>query len=507
MKEITEKERNTKVIAVPQVLVVGAGPAGIAAAIAAAEAGADTLLVEKYGYVGGNMTIAMVNPIFTFHDVNGRQVISGIAERLVSRMKQKGYSMGHVTDLTFDNASMTPFDPEGCKVTLFEMLEEAGVRLLLHAMVVDIQEEDFKTDMGDRYKVTAVIIESVSGRQAILPDYVIDCSGNAEIVSRKKYGYVFDLGDGAGNMQPATLYFRIGGVDNKALRQWMKENRNLLKDNPTDEEIDSQKAIAFIGMNDLLAEAVKKGEIDKEVAPRILMYELPHGQFSVNTTRLQNVDGTDIRSLTNAEIRLRKQVIEVFAFLKKHVGGFSSAYIIDTGAQVGIRETRHIIGDYTLDEDDILSGRSFEDGIACGTFAIDIHPSSGKQQIFTGSGKHVYEIPYRSLLPVNAYNVLVAGRCISANHIAYGSIRVMATCMAMGQAAGTAAAILSKRGCDTREIDTTILRQTLIRNGQYLLNADCEEKIDKGLVLNREHIEDKNSGHYNPFKDIQKTEE
>lgn len=490
MKYIIEKQKETEIIATPDVLVVGSGPAGIGAAIASARMGAETLLVEKYGFVGGNMTVAMVNPMFTFHDINGRQVINGIAGEFVSRMVEDGVSAGHVTDMTFDNASMTPFDPEGCKVLLFKMLEESGVRILLHTLVVDTLVED--------EGVKAVVLESKSGRQAICPRYIIDCSADADVAVSAGASYIAGRKED-GAMQPVTLYFRIGGVNNVELRQWMKENRNLLKDDPTDKEIDSQKAIAFLGLNELIKKAVETGELDDDVAPRILMYELPHGQFSVNTTRLQNIDGTNTEDLTRAEILLRKQVIQIFHFLKKHIGGFDDSFIVDSGIQVGIRETRHIEGDYTLSENDILGGATFYDGIACGTFAIDIHPPYGKQQIFTGSGKVVYEIPYRCLLPVGLDNLLVAGRCISATHTAFGSIRVMATCMAMGQGAGTAAALIAKKGSTTREIDAVELRRELIAQKQFLLNENQEDIIDEDLILKRANSDGKNAGHYNPF--------
>jgi len=487
---IIEQKRDTEIIASPDLLVVGSGPAGVCAAIAASRLGAKTLLIEKYGFVGGNLTTAMVNPIFTFHDIHGRQIISGVANEIVSRLFSNGFSPGYVTDLTFDNASMTPFDSEGCKTVLFKMLEETGVDLLLHTLVVDA--------ITTNGKVSAVIIESKSGRQAICPKYVIDCSADGDVAVHAGANYI--LGDGIeGIMQPATLYFRIGGVDRIELKNWMKLNRSLLKENPTDEEIDSQKAIALMGLNQLISKAISAGELDKEIAPRILMYELPHNQFSVNTTRLQNIDGTNTRDITKAEIVLRKQVIQTFHFIRKYIGGFNDSYIIDSGIQVGIRETRHIICDYTLTKDDILNGTSFNDGIACGTFAIDIHPPKGRLQIFTGSGKKVYEIPYRCLLPIGIDNLLVAGRCISATHEAYGSIRVMATCMAMGQGAGVAAALIIHKGITTREINVEELKSELIKQGQYILNEHLDEIIDKNLILKKRNNNGQNTGFYNPF--------
>jgi len=497
MKHIIEAQRELPVIAEPEVLVVGAGPAGLGAAIASARNGAKTMLVEKYGFPGGNLTTSMVNPLFTFHDINGRQIIKGITEEMVQRMITAKASVGHVTDLTFDNASMTPFDPERSKVVLLEMLEEAGVEMLFHTMVTSVQAKNGS--------IESIIIENKSGRQAICPRYVIDCSGDADVAAFS--GVPFSKGreeDGA--MQPATLYFRVGNIDNAGLRQWMKVNRNLLKDSPTDEEIDSQKAIAFLGLHSLIDKAIADGELDRETAPRVLMYELPNNQFSVNTTRLQNIDATNAEDLTKAEILLRKQVLQVYDFLKKHIGGFAESYILDTAVQVGTRESRHIEGDYTLTAEDILAGTSFTDGIACGTFAIDIHPPEGKQQIFTGSGKAVYEIPYRCLLPKGIENLLVAGKTISASHTAFGSIRVMATCMAMGEGVGTAAALLVLQGGSTRKLDTLQLREVLIKNGQYLLNASLEEDVDKNLLLKRVNGSGEQAGHYNPFLKQEKNE-
>ena len=216
-------------------------------------------------------------------------------------------------------------------------------------------------------------------------------------------------------------------------------------------------------------------------------------------SRLQKVSGVNAEDMTMAEIRLRKQVVEIHRFLQKHVGGFEDSYIIDTGAQVGVRETRHIVGDYVLNENDVLEGRSFDDGVSCGTYAIDIHPGKGKMQIYTGSGKMVYEIPYRSLIPVGLDNLLVAGRPFSANQMAAGSARVMATCMAMGQGAGTAAAMAAEGNGMTRDIDTKYLREILILQGQYLLDAEVEAVVDSTLILDREKSDGSKGSHYNPF--------
>jgi len=491
MKTIVEVSREIPVIAEPDVLVIGGGPAGIGAAVAAARSGAKTMLVERYGFVGGNLTIAMVNPMFTFHDVNGRQVIRGVAGEVVDRLVELTASPGHVTDLTFDNASMTPFDPEGMKLILLDMLEEAGVELLLHSAFSDVLEENGK--------IATVLVESKSGRQAICPKYVIDCSADADVIARAGAPFVKGR-ESDGAMQPVTLFYRIGGIDIPGLKTWMKANRHLLKDLPTDEEIDAQSALAFLGMKEVIKEAMEKGEYPRDAAPRILMYELPReGQFAVNCTRLQGIDGTDVRDLTRAEVETRRQAWEVAEFLKKRVGGFEHSYVLDTGVQVGVRETRHIVGDYTMTEEDVLNSRAFEDGIACGTFAIDIHPPEGEQQVFTGSGKAVYEIPYRSLLPQGLDNVWAAGRCISATHHAFGSVRVMATAMGIGQGAGTAAALAVATGATSRQVDVKQVRETLLAQGQYLLGEEINDAVDEALKFHRNEGSGSNASHHNPF--------
>jgi hypothetical protein len=488
---LTEPPRTIPIVAEPDVLVIGAGPAGIGAAVAAARNGAKTMLVERYGFLGGNLTAAMVNPMFTFHDIHGEQVIRGVAGELVERLVRATASPGHVTDLTWDNASMTPFDPEGMKLVLFDLVEDAGVQVLLHSSFADAVTSDGR--------VQHVVVENKGGRMAIKPRFVIDCSADADVVAR--IGAPFVKGrESDGAMQPVTLFYRIGGVDVPALKQWMKANRHLLKDAPSDAEIDAQDRLAVLGLTDLVKQAMADGGYPADGAPRVLMYQLPQdGQFAVNCTRLQGIDGTKVEDLTRAEIVTRRQAREIHRFLQAQVGGFAPSFILDTGVQVGIRETRRIVGDYTMVEQDVLSSRAFPDGIACGTFAIDIHPPDGQKQIFTGSGRAVYEIPYRSLLPQGIDNLLVAGRCISASHHAFGSVRVMATAMGIGQGAGTAAAVAVRQGITSRQVDPAEVRRLLLAQGQYLLNAAVPSQAAAGLRLERAHGSGAVASHHNPF--------
>jgi hypothetical protein len=558
---INEPARRVPVVAAPDVLVVGGGPAGAGAALAAARNGASVLLVERYGFLGGNLTAAMINPIFTFHDINGGQIIRGIAGEIVERLVHAGASPGHVADLTFDNASMTPFDPEGMKLLLADMMREAGVELMLHTRfsdVIDITRRpvlgravspgppgitgDERGGLGETAlpkkplprniggiidgarragpdlasgrelscgpgraqeapaAITHVIVENKSGRLAIRPKIIIDCTGDGDVAARAGAGFAKGR-DSDGAMQPVSLFYRIGGVDYAALRAWMKQNRALLKDSPTDAEIDGSRVLAFLGLSELVRRAVAAGDYPPDGAPRILLYQLPRpGQIVVNCTRLQGIDGAAGADMTRAELATRRQAWQIWRFLQKHVGGFENTCILDTAAQVGVRETRRIFGDYTMTGDDVLNSRAFPDGVATGAFAIDIHPPDGLQQIFTGSGRAVYEIPYRSLCPRGIDNLLVAGRCISVTHNAHGSIRVMATAIATGQGAGAAAALAARAGAGTRQVDIKELRALLLAQGQYLLNAALPEITDPALRLHRANGTGAQAGHYNPFE-------
>lgn len=484
------KVKGTPVVANVEVLVVGGGPAGIGAAISAARGGAEVLLVERYGFLGGNSTTALVNPLFTFHDVQGNLVIRGIAEEIVQRLKEAGGTYGHVRDLTFDNASMTPFDPELMKIVLLEMAQEAGVKLLLHSFCTDIVK---KEDL-----LTHVIFETKSGRIAVAAQAVIDCTGDADLAYKAGIPTLKGRPED-GVMQPASTFFRIDNIDFAALRAWMKENNHLLKDQPTPTEIDGVEAIALLGLTDLVAQAISKGDYPADAAPRILLYQLPIGnQMAVNVSRIQQIDGTDVFDLTKAEIRGREQAWEIYNFLRQYVGGFTNSYIVETG-EIGIRETRRIQGKYVLTEEDVLTGKGFHDGVACGTFAIDIHPPEGQRQVFTGSGRAVYEIPLRCFMSDEVENLLVAGRCISTTHIANGSTRVMATCMAMGQGAGTAMALARTTNWRVADLDVEQIRTKLIEQGQYLLDSRCMADIDQTLKLDRTDSSGEAAAHYNPF--------
>jgi FAD dependent oxidoreductase len=405
------------------VLVVGGGNAGCAAAIAASRHGARTLLVERYGFLGGTATAAMVGPWMTFHSGNER-IVGGIAQEIVERLMEKGASPGHLRDSSGYVPTITPFDPEVHKALLFEMMREAGVSLVLHAYALGA--------MLDGDAVFGASFATVGGLREYAGRVVIDATADAFIA--------------------ASAYVR-GHPDQ--MRTSLKTHERM-----------PAALTAVAGLYDLWEAARRDGTVD---IPRELVsfFISPYpDEVTVNMTRVVDIDPLDPGDLTRAEIESRLQVMQLLEFFRSRVPGFENARLAATGAQVGIRESRRIVGRYTLTRDDVLQARQFDDAVARSAYPIDIHNPSG-----TGTTTHrlapgqSYEIPYRCLVPINREQLLVAGRCISTTHEALASTRLTPTVMTLGQAAGTAAAIARRRRVHVGDVDASELRETLIADG------------------------------------------
>jgi hypothetical protein len=437
LKTIHEKKRTTSVIEKVEVLVVGGGPAGICAAVAAAKNGAKTLLVEHFGFLGGMAATGL--PLHAFKSADGNQVIKGIAQEIVDRLIKIGGTQGHQPGSIVSpsmRGSTTPVDPEAFKHVAVEILEDSGAELLLYTLAVD--------GIVENGKVKGIIVESKSGRQAILSDIVVDCSGDGDIAVR--CGASFKKGrDKDGLTQPPSLMFVLANVDTK----------------------ESDK-IPRSEVRQLAKKAHELGELPPSV-DQLWFFTLQNSIVSVNGTRVNRVDGTEVKDLTRAELESRKQIPQVIDFLKKYVPGFKSAILVGTGPIIGIRETRRIEGDYILNADDIVEARQFEDQIAKSGYELDIHnPEGAGVTIRCVKNEGVYGIPFRCLLPKKIENLLVAGRCISTTYEAHSSTRVMGPCMAMGQAAGTAAALAVKEKITPRQLDVQELRRALSEQGAIL---------------------------------------
>jgi len=437
------------------VLVVGGGNAGCAAAIAAARHGARTLLLERYGFLGGTATAAMVGPWMTFHSAQER-IVGGIAQEMVERLMVKGASPGHLSDSSDYVATITPFDPEVHKALLFEMMQESGVSLLLHAYFLSAQL--------DGEAVCGATVATVGGMRSYRGRVVIDATADALVAASA--GVPTQQGDERGRVQPATLMFRLSHVDLAALAAYLREHPDEMRSSLRPEERVPAALTAVAGLNQLWENARADGLVD---VPRELVsfFISPYpDEVTVNMTRVVNIDPLDPDDLTRAEIESRLQAMQLVEFFRRRVPGFANARIAATGTQVGIRESRRIVGRYTLTRDDVLQARRFDDAVARSAYPIDVHNPSGSgtstQRLAPGAS---YEIPYRTLVPVNREQLLVAGRCISTTHEALASTRLTPTVMTLGQAAGTAAALACARGARVAEIDTDELRAQLVADG------------------------------------------
>jgi hypothetical protein len=443
-----------------EILVVGGGPAGLGSALGAARAGAEVILCEQYGFLGGNATAALVNPFVSYYTQHHRRetpgavnffptdhgpgdpVISGVLADLIARLVR----IGGIIPPSPETAYTVPFDPEAFKAVADDMIDEAGVRLLFHSFASDVYRE------GDH--IRGVIFETKSGPVVIKARLIIDCSGDGDIAARA--GAPFEVGrEEDGLVQPMTLYFRMVEFKKAAFRAYVRKHPD--------------QWMGVHGLWDLIRKAEKEGELD---LPRedILFFGTPHeNELSFNCSRIIKVLGTDVWDLTCAEIEGRRQNRRIAAFMKKYVPGFEKAYMVQSGATVGVRESRRIICDYRITSEDILGAAKFDDVIARGTYPVDLHNPEGKGTVLVYlSPGESYDIPLRSLLPQDLDNLLVAGRCISGSHEAHSSYRVMPVCMATGQAAGACAALASRGSRSVREVPARDVQEELIRQGANL---------------------------------------
>src|SRR5262245_49714516 len=440
------------------VLVVGGGPAGIGAALGAVQAGARVILAERYGFLGGNATAALVMPLMSFHTQTptrerrgaarllptdhgpGEAVVGGALAKLLARL----VSVGGAIPPTLATGYGVPFDPEWFKLVALDLLDEAGVQLLFHAFASGIIGEN---------KVEGVVFETKSGPLAIKARLTVDCTGDADVAVQA--GTATEVGRADGLVQPMTLMFRMAEFHRAAFEAYVKENPNEWR--------------GVHGLWDLVRKATAAGEL-KLPREDILFFATPHdGEVSINSTRVTRVLGTDVWDLSYAEWMSRRQMRQIAEFLRRYVPGFEKAYVMQSGVNVGVRETRRIIGDYQLTADDVLSARKFDDAVARGAYPIDIHNPTGTGTVLKRLPPgEAYDIPLRSLMPQSAEGLVVAGRCISGTHEAHSSYRVMPIVMATGHAAGVTAALAARRNLRPRAVAVTEIQHELIRQGASL---------------------------------------
>lgn len=417
-----------------QVVVLGSGSAGCTAAISAARTGADTLLVERYGFLGGT-SVMVLDTFYGFYTPGeeSRRVVGGVPWEIVERLRTFDSVLERPN--TYGAGTGVTYDPPMLAVLWEQTALEAGVRLRYHTFCVGVQSVDGQ--------VTGLVVAGKSGLGIIKAHTFVDASGDADLCHWAQAPY--EDAHLAGQAQSLTTTFRLGNVDeSRALQVKRAELEHLMK------------------------EANLKGDYRLPREEGSVHRTTLRGVVATNMTRVTNVDATDPAALTQAEIEGRKQALEYTRFLRENIPGYEQAFLINFSTQIGVRETRRIYGQYRLNRDDVLSARKFEDAIAqCGAPIEDHHAGSSTRWEYVPNSD-TYDIPLRCLIPQKLDNVLVAGRCLSADHDAHASVRSMAQCMAMGQAAGTAAAMIAMHQTDVAALNRDALQDRLRLDGALI---------------------------------------
>ena len=439
---ITEPARHTPVIAEADVVVLGGGPAGIAAATAAARAGATTLLVERYGFLGGMGTAAGVtNFCGLFANVHGdiRRVVHGVADDLLARIAALGgLNEPHAI---FGKTKAQAYDMAAYKCAADDMLLASGASLLFHALAAG-------ATMKGTTLIHALLVETKSGRGAIRGRMFIDASGDGDLAAWA--GAPFEKGDANGHLLYPTLMFRVNNVDaEKAV--------NAIRDIPQ-----------------LMQAAQAKGDFNFPRMGAIVRPMKNPTEWRANITQIRNaagqaMDGTDAAQFSAGEIEGRRQVRDYARFLRARVPGFENSYVLDIATQVGIRETRRIMGDYVLSGNDVTGCADFADSIGVNGWPLERHVAGDVTWGWQPEGSRGFnQLPYRMIVPQRIDNLFVAGRCASMTQEGQSAARVSGACFVMGEAAGSAAAMALASRTTPRQLDIGALQSTLAHNGAWL---------------------------------------
>ena len=446
MDRITEPQRQLPVFGEFDVVVVGGGPAGIAASASAARHGARTLLVERYGFLGGMGTAGGVT---NFAGLYGRrtgqmqQLVHGVVDELLARIDALG-GLNQPQDGMQGRIRVRSYDVSAYKCAADQLLLAAGVQLLFHAWAAQV--------VMDGSRIAALLVETKSGRQAIRARQFIDCSGDADVAAFA--GVPFELGDGQGSALFPSTMFRIG-------------------------QVDAARALAAVGAFQAIDALIARVQARDPLAYRfarqgaILRPQKNPSEWRANVTQIRNAAGTamngvDATELSAGELEGRRQILEFFRFLRAEVPGFEDSAIIEIAPQVGIRETRRVCGAYMLSAADILDSARFDDSIGVNAWPMEIHVAGRIEWSFPRDPQRGYnDLPWRMLLAPPVDNLLVAGRCASMQHEGQSAARASGACFAMGQAAGLAAATCGA-GCSLAQTDVAQLQRQLRRDGVFI---------------------------------------
>jgi ribulose 1,5-bisphosphate synthetase/thiazole synthase len=425
--EYVKVNKNPPVIGNYDVVVAGAGPSGICAAVAASRCGSSVAIVERYGIVGGNLTIGNVGPIMG--KISGGTMGEEVAGLLQAEINQQAP------------------DIERAKIVLTDWLKDEGVELYLQSPVVEVVE--------DEESVKGVVVGTHNGLSAILGKIIVDATGDGT-VSHLAGAASMKGRDSDRLMQPVSIMFTLGGVNEEIAIISRGETKDVNKS--------MVPAGSFV---DVCKDANTKGILPKNVDIVRLYYTTRPGERLVNAAQANNIDGTAVGDLGKAELDLRNQLDPIVQFLKDSVPGYENCYIQTSSNSLGVRESRRITGTYILNDEDIQKGAKFDDVIVHDVnFLVDIHNPDGSGQA-EGKAATVrsYDIPYRCIIPEIIDNLIITGRCISGSHRAHASYRVMNISMAIGQASGIAAALSAKREILPRNLEHEHVQKELARSG------------------------------------------
>jgi len=447
-----------------EVVVVGGGAAGVAAAIAAARSGARTALVESEGTVGGDAITGL--PILGACNSRGEWIVGGVLGTLLEECRALDGYIGPLCD--WRTVWGVCVDPECFRLALIGALAGSGVELLLHTVAEGVEVTDGRID--------AVSVVNRNGRRRIAAQQVIDATGGACIA--RLAGAPVETGGERGELQPISLTFRMCNVDFAELLTFVRENPSefLLAENPVfpSDPAECARRLADAGYpyaalsasGGTLGRAIGSGAMSPCTAVFITPTCVSKREVCLNTTRLAGVDAADVPSLSSSLGALCAQITTAADFLKRAVPGFEQACVSGIAPRIGIRETRRVAGEYVLTSDDVIEGTKSRRGVAKGAHHVDIHGEGTDQVRIPVKDGQSYDIPYECLIPKNVKNLLVAGRCLSSTREANGSARVMGTCMATGEAAGTAAGLCVERGiANVRDASIDALRDRLVSRG------------------------------------------
>jgi hypothetical protein len=454
-KSIQEPAREIPVLMEADVVVVGGGTTGPIAAIAAARRGKKVVLIERFGSLGGILTLGL-------NTKPSGSLVGGIPLEIWNLARSAGGAGEDymATTKTGGVRIASPTDPEIMKMLLTRLCVEAGVQILFETFVSAPYLEDGA--------VTGVIVESKGGRQFVGSKVLIDCSADADMAAKAGAPFVMGSGDADAKMQPVSMYFIMKNVDLERLAEWARTCDDIPARAIPDTVQGLDYGLWLTGFNTMLR------RFQEETGVRLqrdnITLKTADGQMYVNATRVLGVDVFSPAQFTAAILECYRQIDGVCRFLRERVPGFESARLGQVSPILGVRETRHVVGEYTLTGRDSLGETRFEDTIAADVSALDIHDPKGGDVDFQSMPP--YEIPYRCLLPMGVEQILVAGRCISADHEAHARSRNMPACMATGQAAGVAAAIAVEDGVPVRRVPVAKIQAALRDIGMPLHAED-----------------------------------